>query len=766
MTRPVLALALASAPALAQTGEGIAPFFGFGEPRIIVVDEGCGPAITGDVNADGLPDVIVANNRKSRIEVYELRAEPRTDAELERDAKPNELAPSRWYDRRYVSVRYRVGALRALDANGDGWLDLLFAAADPQELVLLVQDEDGLFEIGSRRRVKGLGASPVGLEIGDVVGDDRPEAIGTIEGEVYVFPITEDGLIGAPEPVGGNDVFALFVEDFNGDGMEDVLGVSPDDPAPLRLWLQREDGAGAGGVLPAELRFEMPPLTEAEPIRFPDRAAASIAVIERQSQRMLFYDLSTEEALVASEGGVERDVQAEVRPFVDGSNKDRSLAVTDANGDGMPDLVATDDEHNAIALYLQQEGLGLGPAVQFPTFKQPDAIAVGRWGEIDQTLFVMSGEEKTVGIAPIDRGHIGFPEPLSLATPGAEPVAMAYVEIDGTPTLAVVVKKRREHTLELHQPLEGGSSVTTVELKDVSRPPRTVLAADADRDDHTDLMLLTPNEPMILVRGAEGALPTQVLQKDDMPQFGLVQAAGPDNTVLADIDDDGVPELVIADANFVRACVYDTKLGWRVVEQVNVPDAGTKLAGLTVLDAGRLVASDSGGGRLLVIGRDTIGDLAVLDRIHLLGFSVGAIRAGAFGGDGQPGVLCLGDESFALVRLGGQRAALHQFAVWRSDDEDRVEHEIEVGDINADGYVDLVVLDAGEQMCEFFTFSAKRRLFFATEFKVFESRLFHRGNDREYEPSAAVVADLTGDGYDDVMLTVHDRLIIYPQETE
>ena len=57
-----------------------------------------------------------------------------------------------------------------------------------------------------------------------------------------------------------------------------------------------------------------------------------------------------------------------------------------------------------------------------------------------------------------------------------------------------------------------------------------------------DLLLLTPGEAMTLVRCEKKQAqisPAQVLSKDQMLQFGLVQAAGPDNTARLDMDGDG-----------------------------------------------------------------------------------------------------------------------------------------------------------------------------------------------------------------------------------
>jgi hypothetical protein len=325
----------------------------------------------------------------------------------------------------------------------------------------------------------------------------------------------------------------------------------------------------------------------------------------------------------------------------------------------------------------------------------------------------------------------------------------------------VVVRDRRDHALEIHTP-EGEPIV--VELEAVNRPPGSIISGDFDHDGLTDVILFTPSEPMVMVRSVEGE--PEVLDDKTMGQFGLVKSAGPDNTTKLDADGDGSPELLIADENFVRATSFDAERGWRVVDQINIRDDDAELSGLATLATDRgvvIVAADRANDRLVVMARDERGVWDVVDLLRLGGIEARAVYAGSFAGDGEPNVLGVSEDAFALVRFAGTRAALEEFAAYRSDEDDRLEHEIEAGDVNGDGYVDLVVLDAEEQMCQIFTFSASRRLFFATEFEVFESRLFQGGESRSFEPSYAALADLTGDGAQDIMLEVHDRLIIYPQ---
>lgn len=766
------AFALGATGTLAQSPNDLGRFFGFEEPRIIVVDYGMGPALADDLDGDGLNDLVCVNNAKSRIEIHAQRSTPRTQNEMERGLKPNELPPNANYDRVDVSVAHRVTAFRVHDVDGDGRKDIIYAGR-PSEIVILRQTDRLTFELLSKRRVPALAAGQDGLEIADLLGDERPELAAIVGGKINIYGLSENAVTGEPLSLGSTaEIVAFFVEDYNGDGMSDLMAALPSDPAPVRVWLQ--DGAGSrrgnkDSLMGPELRFEMPPIRELEAVRFPDRDAASIAHIELASRRVVLSDLAIESIGADSLGGVERESHAEIRAFSGGTDSDRSVVVADVDADGMLDLLSTEKSINSVAFFPQQRVGGMTVERTFSALKDPLAIAAGQWDDDDPLeVFVLSEEDKTVGVSQYDTDaeRLRFPQPLPLKTAGASPVAMSFASMHDGPALAVIMRDRRDHVLELHRP--GGAEPVAIELEGVNRPPRSMLAGDFDRDGATDLVLFTPNEPLVMVSNVASD-DAQVLTDDGMPQFGLVQAAGPLNTALLDADGDGADELLIADENFVRACAFDAERGWRVVDQITMPESSASLVALSVLeddsDGATIVAFDSGNSRLVLMGRSESGAWDVTDRLRLSAVDVNALHAGAFSGDGEPNVLCVSDSAFAIVRLAGERVGLDEFAAYRSDDDDLLEHEIEVGDLNSDGYVDLVVLDALEQQCQIFTISAARRLFKATEFKVFESRLFNAGEEREYEPSAAILSDMTGDGATDLVLQVHDRYMIYPQTT-
>ena len=61
-------------------------------------------------------------------------------------------------------------------------------------------------------------------------------------------------------------------------------------------------------------------------------------------------------------------------------------------------------------------------------------------------------------------------------------------------------------------------------------------------------------------------------------------------------------------------------------------------------------------------------------------------------------------------------------------------------------------------------FTAKHKLIPANRWQVFEERTFRGRRSDVPAPREAAVADVTGDGKNDLIILVHDRVIVYPQE--
>ncbi len=754
-----LALAAATFPCAAAPAQSLAEHYGFDPLEVIKIEKGAGPMVTSDMDSDGKRDIVAVNNRNSRIDVLLQKAGATPDDPPPPLKSVNDI-PQHWrYRRVEVPVAEEVGAVIPYDFDRDGLMDLVYAGA-PGRIVFMRQSAPGTFDVARKHTVRNLNPTRDALAIANVTGDSSPELIGIVSGRIQIWAL--DGTdIGSPTELsaGSGNIVALLVEDFDGDGTQDLVGVLPDDAAPVRAWFGT-DVSGTSSLGP-QMRFEMPPLREATAVRLNGQKAAMLGTIERPSRRAVLYRIEETPATTDAD----REAGLQTWSFADPSNRKRRTAFADINGDGLPDLVATNTESNAISTFLQVPGRGFVTYSNAPAYSDLDYIAARDVnGDGRAEVFVSSEKEGVVGRSDPDaNGALGFPATIPMPG-GSVPVALGVVPLDGRPWVAVVAKDGRNYALEL-QAASGDPTKVSVPLGSLSRAPDTVLAVDADRDGLTDLLLFTPEKPMMMLRrsGEKDGVPSfALLESKDMAQFGLAQAANAQNTAVADINGDGNAELLVADRNFIRALKYDPTAGWQVVEQINAPRGDAKLVSIALM-GDRIVAADRENGKVLIFGRNTGGQWTQQDSIDTKGFKFNSIEAGKFAGGSDDAILLVGDDGFGVIRFGGTRRSLQQLDSWRPDGNERVPHEFGAGDVNGDGLTDLIALDAGKQMLDILAISESMKLMPAQSFKIFESRLFSGGEPREFEPSQVIISDVTGDGAEDVILMCHDRVLLYPQ---
>lgn len=745
-------------PAQAQDAT-TAGHFGFQGVDVVPIGPGAGPLLAEDMDGDGLVDLIIANNHKSRIEIQRQRAgaSPEDEPQLTR---VNEL-PEHWrYERIEIPMSVEVTAIQAVDLDNDGAMDLLIAGR-PGTVLAYRQSAPGTYELMRRTRVRDLTSSRDGFLVADILGaDGTKEVIALAGGRIRMWPL-DGARLEPPTELNPGDatLVAIFTEDVNGDGLKDLVGVAPEDEAPIRIWLaRREDGEKSLGP---QLRFEMPPLREATAVTLPGADRAYLAVIERPSRRLAVHRLD-----LSGEGNSAGEASLEVHGFPDPKQRTRDLVSIDLDGDGLLDVLTTDRDENSVATWISREGSGLGASRGFPTYADADAIEAGDVdGDGVAEIFTLSEQEGVVGRSQWVNGSMTFPEAIEIAS-GHVPVAMHLTEINGAKSLAIIEKDGRKHVVEIIPVGDAEREIIRIDLESLSRSPNAMLGIDADQDGRRDILLFTPDKPMAMLHATDDGF--VLLDKDDMGQFGLVQGAGANNTQAFDINGDGVDELLIADRNFVRAVRYDlepeqgSSPGWQVVAQLNA-DRDSKLVSVAPLGE-NIIAADREGRRLLIFERTGDG-WHVADELGIRGLVPRSIHTGSFAGDASTtDLLLVGDDAFAVARLGEGQPTLNEIGFWRPEDRRRVPHELGVGDVNGDGFIDLVSLDAGEQMADILSFSDRQALHAMTSFKVFESKIFSAGEPREFEPRQAIIADVNGDDANDLILLAHDRILVYPQE--
>ncbi len=99
--------------------------------------------------------------------------------------------------------------------------------------------------------------------------------------------------------------------------------------------------------------------------------------------------------------------------------------------------------------------------------------------------------------------------------------------------------------------------------------------------------------------------------------------------------------------------------------------------------------------------------------------------------------------------------------------KDGIYGNLTAGDINHDGRTDIIMVEMRRNHIEILALDAGLKPIPAMRFKIFEQKSYRDSKSRTksgVEPRELKVVDITGDGKDDLVTIIHDRIIIYPQD--
>jgi hypothetical protein len=73
-------------------------------------------------------------------------------------------------------------------------------------------------------------------------------------------------------------------------------------------------------------------------------------------------------------------------------------------------------------------------------------------------------------------------------------------------------------------------------------------------------------------------------------------------------------------------------------------------------------------------------------------------------------------------------------------------------------------LETAKNYLDLVRFNSHHKLVPIERWQVFEEHTFRNSADTLPEPREALVTDVTGDGKNDLVVVVHDRILVYPQQ--
>jgi hypothetical protein len=741
--------------------------FGFTGPEIYPIDQDISLLHVADLNGDGLNDIIVANNLRAKINLlYNLTGKTnRAEANPLQKLELNELPPDSRFRIDSIPANERIAAMDVKDLNGDGRPDIVYYG-DQKDLVVLYNLGTNGWSEPKTWHIDDGQMDPNALATGDLTGDGRNDIVLLGDsGSAYLLKQQADHTLAEPEKISYSGTpHAVQIVDVNGDGKNDLLFVDFDSPTPFRVRFQID-----GGQLGPEIYFKNAPIRSFCIDNLGGGRTNFLTSIVQATGRAEVSDFMRQPGEVLS--GDLRAGQFQVLPLPKTGAVQRGLLFKDVDGDGRPDLLVAQPESGQLSISLQQaDGTFAAPKI-FPSLAGVSQICVSDWNDNGQPeIFLLSRDENAVGMTQLDKnGRLPFPtvlpldgKPLIMTTgvlkPGTKPVLAIIVDKDGARSLVIRTADGKEKIQKM------SASFTAT--------PTTFAIQDVNQDGLADLVLLSPYEKIkVLLQKADGSFD----EEDVDPPGGTMDQPW---LASADLDGSGKPELLLPQKNFIRAVVLQQqakipgstnapKWIFSVKDQINGADSESLITGATAVTNGTnatpsIFLLDSAHKQLTLAERDTNGVWQVVKNLDLPVADFGAIGTVQIGGKAT--VAFLSQNAAAWQSLTGDVWQLTKLDDYDTPIKNGYLNDLVAGDLTGSGRKQLVFMETVHNYLDLVFFSKQHKLIPGDRWQVFEEHTFRGADNALPEPRECAVADVTGDHKNDLIVLVHDRILVYPQE--
>lgn len=728
-----------------------------------------------DLNDDNKIDFIIADVVKGKLELH-ISTTPEDQKKI---AIPNKDVNQITYDNKY-RVEYFLTENQIVGV----WAGKLFPkikssiiyTTGTNELFILGKNENGVWQ-----KELTFEAKPVAnqgfqsIYVADFNGDKLNDimVVGTLGFEFFYQDksgsFKNRSLHSIDDPF-KNKILNVFVLDANNDKKLDVAYLTVGENF-LKYRLQLDDGS-----LSAEHTIEGDRILDGtiSHLDTKDDKSLYLTSIQAKSQAVSVSKINFE----SSDNKNKKIFGTPEVLLLPESKKPYMILFDDINGDGIKDIIATTPTSAEVLVYiLDKEGLHKNIR-KYSSFMNINNMQLFDWDKDGKNeLYVLSKDENTFGRTFWKDDSLAFPETIKTVD---TPASFLFAALNNGATSSLIMIE----TVEKKEEVKGGEKTNDKPKKfsalriyekpnekfvkeyifDKTLSETQFKAIDINHDGKTDFLIFEKySKAQVLLQKEDG---TFELLNQNNSKLGLLIDSDIKPWQIGTVTRNKAEIPSLSTKNFTRLIQYkDGSI--ETMEQFNSEESGASIVAMLEEDLDKDKQAETilydGKNNIVDIYSKTATGLTRKEKIKIGSFKFTGMQILDINGDKKNDIVLFGEEKILFLKNNHPISDLTPLSLYMPDEITPKQFSyLEIGELLPGRFQEIAIADGANNSVELFCLNKMGKLMHLLTFQIFEQRKFQQGDDG-VQPQHIILKDMNGDGLNDLFIHAHDKILIYTQ---
>ena len=720
--------------------------FGFKDFEIYKVKKNLHSFSIEDIDNDKMKDIIFVDNNDTSISIlYQQTPKEIKDSKKEFIKTKDELDVNKFsFNLKYKNIpvitEKTITSMLVSNIGGSNLKDLIYLTSRG-ELFIKYQESKRKFIDGQYFRIMDYLNSEYALVSKDVNNDKKNDLVLLGKKYLYVFYQNKAKKLDIPikYSYSSKDPLGIEINDLNGDGLNDIIFVTSGGINQLRVKFQLKDNT----IGPDNL------------IDFPNFHFLTTKNLLKSNKKYQFISSRSGAHIIFIDEVTKVKKKINIKPSIYSLNSEavsanKSILFSDFDNDGKKDLVVSDPLLPSI-MFFKGSVNGFKNYKEYPLLKDISKLIKYQLGNKNK-IIAFSQKENALIVYNLKK---------------KSPTFIAYEnKIKGITkynnALYWIVDKKGSFYLEKIK-ISKKLKVNVLFSRKINNCPDSFedfFINKLNKDENEDIIFTVPYEGAKIFISKGYNIDLMNIKVNNIKSF--LNSITKDQIKLMDFNKNGITNIIVSNKGIIRVFEFDENKGLKIISQVNGVTVNSDLTSPVVSNIfGKkkdIVFFDKSNSKLYLINKKT---LEIKKEIDIKGFEANKIFSLNVDNDKNNEFIILGRKSIAVYDDKNIGFKLKNLISYRIPKEKSISTMLEVGDFNGKK---LVSIDGVDHSVNFFEIK-NNSLKSVMKIKVFDAISYRgRGARSAEEPNAIYISDMNNNKKDDIILYVHDKLLIYYQE--